>query len=229
MKVILIKSLIKNIVVTKGNLEATQQERRVSGKVTDAYGVPIPGASVVIKGTTTGIITDGNGTYSLANIPENATLQFSFVGMKGQEIAVGNKVTINVAMVEETIALDEIISIGYGTTRKVDLTGSVIRADLKTFKDQPNTSIMQSLQGTVPGLNVGAVTLAGQDPSVSIRGQVSFSGSSAPLVVVDGVIYHGSYVELNQNDIESIDILKDSSSKAIYGSQSANGVILITL
>ncbi len=205
-----------------------QNERKVNGKVTDQSGAPIPGASVVIKGTTNGVVTDNDGNFILPNIPENGTLVFSFVGMKGQEIPVGSKQTINVAMVEETIALDEVISIGYGTKRKADLTGSVVRADINLFKDQPNTSIAQSLQGTVPGLNVGAVTSAGEDPSVSIRGVNSFSGSTAPLIILDGVIFHGALIDINQNDIESVDILKDASAKAIYGSQAANGIMIIT-
>jgi TonB-dependent starch-binding outer membrane protein SusC len=204
------------------------QQKQITGTITDKDGNPLAGVNVVVTGTTTGTMSDIAGKYNIEVAQGAKSLTFTFIGMEPQVISIGTMTQINLTMAESSIGLDEVVVIGYGTMKKSDLTGSVQRADLKLFKDQPNTSIIQSLQGTVPGLNVGAVTAAGQDPSVSIRGKISFSGSSSPLVVVDGVVYHGSYVELNQNDIESIDILKDASSKAIYGSQAANGVILIT-
>ena len=205
-----------------------QQQKSVSGIVTDSSGEGLPGVSVVVKGTTNGTITDTNGNYSLSNIPENAIVQFSFVGMKMKEIAVGTKTSVNVVLEEETIGIEEVVAIGYGVSRKSDLTGSVVRADLKSFESQPNINIMQSLQGSVPGLNVGAINTAGGTPNLTVRGQNSLSGSSAPLIVLDGIIYNGSMADLNPDDIESVDVLKDASSKAIYGSQAANGVLLIT-
>jgi len=226
------KILDKNIVVTKGSLEAIQQQtRKVSGKVTDASGGTLPGVSVVVKGTTIGIVTDSEGNYSLANIPESATLLFSFVGMKRQEVSVTGKTTINIILAEDAIGLEEVIAIGYGTMRKSDLTGSVTNVDVKRYTELPNVSVIQSMQGSVAGLNIGAVNQAGQDPTISIRGQNTLSSTAdanAPLIVVDGTIYRGSLIDLNNSDIESVDILKDASSAAIYGSQASNGVMLIT-
>lgn len=221
----------RQIVLTTADLNFSsvqQQQKAVSGKVTDTSGQPLPGVSIVVKGTTNGTISDANGNYSLPNVPENANLQFSFVGMKGQEIAVGGKTSVNVKMEVDAIGIEEVVAIGYGTMRKSDLTGSVVRADLSKLQESPNVSIGQSLQGTVPGLNVGAVTSAGSDPEMTIRGRTSISGSNSPLIVLDGIIYRGTLVDINPNDIESIDILKDASAAAIYGSQASNGVILIT-
>jgi len=205
-----------------------QQSKLVSGKVSDATGEGLPGVSVVVKGTTNGTISDANGSYSLTNVPENATLQFSFVGMKGQEVVVAGKASINIILEEETIGIEEVVAIGYGTQRKKDLSGSVVRADLNAIKESPNVSLGSALQGTIAGLNVGAVTTAGSDPLITIRGRTSISGSSTPLIVLDGIIYRGNLIDLNSGDIESVDILKDASATAIYGSQASNGVILIT-
>ncbi|GAB1453709.1 TonB-dependent receptor [Draconibacterium sp.] len=208
--------------------ETVAQQKSVSGKVTDDTGQPLPGVTVVIKGTTQGTVTNVDGEYNIPNIPAGATLQFSFVGMRSQEIEVGNQNTLNVQMVVDAIGLEEVVAIGYGTMKKSDLTGSVIRADLTKLQESPNISIGQSLQGIVPGLNVGAVNTAGSDPSITIRGRNSISGGQSPLIVIDGIIYRGSLVDINPNDIESIDVLKDASAAAIYGSQASNGVVLIT-
>jgi len=205
-----------------------QQQKTISGKVTDQSGTSLPGVSVVVKGTTTGIITDNNGNYSLTNIPPNATLQFSFVGMKSQEVAIESKTTINVKLEEETVGIEEIVAIGYGTARKKDLTGSVVSANIDAFRESPNVNIIQSLQGTVPGLQIGQVNQAGQEPSIQIRGVNTLSGNKEPLIIVDEIIYSGRISDLNPSDIKSVEILKDVSSKAIYGSQAANGVLLIT-
>ncbi|OFX36222.1 MAG: hypothetical protein A2W90_23815 [Bacteroidetes bacterium GWF2_42_66] len=204
------------------------QQKTISGKVADSSGTPLPGVTVIVKGTTSGTVTDADGNYSLDNIPSNATLVFSFVGMKTQEIPVVEKSVINVVLKEESIGIEEVVAIGYGTMRKSDLTGSVVRANVESFKEQPNISIMQSLQGAVPGLNVGQVTQAGEEPSFSIRGRTTISGETVPLIIVDGVIFRGNIIDLNPNDIQTIDILKDASSTAVYGSQAANGVIIIT-
>ena len=205
-----------------------QQQKTVSGKVTDSSAAPLPGVSVVVKGTTTGVITDMDGNYTLPKVPENTTLVFSFVGMKTQEMTVGNKTTINVVLAEETIGIEEVVAVGYGTMKKSDLTGSVTRANIGSFKESSNVSLTQSLQGVVPGLNVGQVTAAGQDASISIRGRTTISGTTSPLIVLDGVIYRGNLVDISSQDIESIDVLKDASATAIYGSQASNGVLIIT-
>jgi TonB-linked SusC/RagA family outer membrane protein len=234
-----VKFIVKNrqIVIYNENVEeihpansgkTLQQQKPVFGRVTDSSGSPLPGVSVVIKGTTTGTITDVNGNYSLPNVPENATLQFSFVGMKGLEVVVAGKSTVNVKMEEDAIGIEEVVAVGYGTMKKSDLTGSVVRVNQATIKDRPNVSIVQSIQGSVPGLNIGQVNTSGGEPSISIRGRTSLSGLSAPLIVLDNVIFRGNLIDINPKDIESIDILKDASSAAIYGSQATNGVIIIT-
>ena len=220
----------RQIVLTTADLafSANQQQKSVSGKVTDSSGGSLPGVSIVVKGTTNGTITDSNGNYSVSNVPENATLQFSFVGMKGQEIPVNGKTTVNVTMEEDAIGIEEVVAIGYGTMKKSDLTGSVISADIKSFRESSNVNILQSLKGAVAGLNISQTTGAGQDPSISMRGTRSISGSQQPLIVLDGIIYRGSLNDISPNDIEAIDILKDASSAAIYGSEAANGVIIVT-
>ncbi len=207
------------------------QQRVVSGKVTDSGGQTLPGVTVVIKGTTQGTVTNADGHYSLPNIPEDATLVFSFVGMRTQEIEVGNQAAINVTMVVDAIGIEEVVAVGYGTARKTDLTGSAVQVDIQQMEAFPNTSFLQALQGAVSGLNVGIVNSAGGDPAFSIRGQNTFSNSvadNAPLIVLDGIIYRGNIVDLNTSDIESVNVLKDASSSAIYGSQASNGVIIIT-
>lgn len=201
---------------------------KISGKVTGEDGQSIPGVSVVVKGTVIGTVSNIDGDYTISVPSDNGVLVFSFVGMKTQEIAISGKLTINVVLQVDAIGLDEVVAIGYGTAKKSDLTGAVVKADIAAFKEQPNISIVQSLQGTVPGLNVGITNSAGQSPGLQIRGYNSISGSTAPLVVLDGVIYRGPLGEINPDDVESVDVLKDASSTAIYGSEAANGVLIIT-
>ncbi|MCY1719402.1 TonB-dependent receptor [Prolixibacteraceae bacterium Z1-6] len=205
-----------------------QQDKIISGKVTDENGEPLPGVTVLIKGTTSGVVSNVNGEYSLNGIPEDAVLQFSFVGMKTQEVEVGSQATVNITLVADAIGIEEVVAIGYGIAKKSDLTGSVVRADLESFKEAPNTNIGVSLQGAIPGLNVGQTTSAGSSPGLSVRGRTSLSGGTSPLIVLDGIIFSGSFSEINPNDVASIDVLKDASSMAIYGAQAANGVLLIT-
>lgn len=207
-----------------------QQTRTISGTVTYESGEPMPGVTVMIKGTSQGTITNVKGEYTI-DIPEDATLVFSFVGMLSQEIEVGNQNIINVILVQDAIGIEEVVAIGYGTMRKSDLTGAVERVSLRDVRDLPNTSVMQAMHGSVAGLNVGAVVQAGEEPDISIRGQNTLSSAAsvnAPLMVVDGTIYRGSIIDLNPSDIETVDILKDASSSAIYGSQASNGVMIIT-
>ncbi len=210
------------------SVQAVWQQAVVTGKVTDSKGLPLPGVSIIVKGTTQGTVTNNDGDYTLTNIPPDATLVFSFVGMITQEEVVGNQANIDITMEEDVIGIEEVVAIGYGTMRKSDLTGSVFRANIQTFKEQPNISLMESLHGSVPGLNVGQITQAGEEPDFTIRGRTTLSGTQDPLIVVDGVIFRGNLIDINPNDIESIDILKDASSAAVYGSQATNGVIIIT-
>ncbi len=206
----------------------SQQPVQVNGKITDPSGQPLPGVTVVVKGTVQGTVTNADGDYSLTKIPENGILLFSFVGMKSQEIPVEGKTTINIVMEEEAIGIEEVVAVGYGTMKKSDLTGSVVRADVASFRESPNVSVVQALQGSVAGLNIDQINQSGGEPDILIRGKSSISGELTPLVVVDNIIYRGNLIDLNPNDIESIDVLKDASAAAIYGSQATNGVILIT-
>lgn len=209
--------------------ETLAQTLTVAGKVTsedDESG--LPGVNVVIKGTSLGTVTDVSGDYSIEIPDENSTLVFSSVGFIEQEATVGNRTIINILMAPDVTALDEIVVVGYGTQKKKDLTGAIASADLEAMGTQPNVSFLQGLQGTVPGLNVGPVNEAGESPALSIRGRTSISGEQDPLIVLDGVIYRGELIDINPNNIKSIDVLKDASASAIYGSQAANGVMLIT-
>lgn len=206
-----------------------QQQKSVSGKVTDETGQPLPGVTVIIKGTTNGTVTNADGKYTISNTPEDATLQFSFVGMRTQEVEVGNQTTINVSMVVDAIGIEEVVAIGYGTARKKDLTGSVVKIDVTKLAELPNANAVQSLRGSVAGITVIDNGRPGSDGSITIRGNTSISAGNSPLIVLDGIPYTGgSLSDINSNDIESIDILKDASSAAIYGSRATNGVILIT-
>ncbi|GHT01139.1 SusC/RagA family TonB-linked outer membrane protein [Bacteroidia bacterium] len=199
----------------------------VSGVVSDADGAII-GASVIEKGNSgNGIATDVDGRYTLQVSP-NATLEISYLGYATQSVAVNGKTTVNVTLAQDAANLDEVVVVGYGTAKKSDLAGSVVRANLSTLQESPNVSLMQGLHGTTPGLNVGQVSKAGEDPSITIRGRNSINGTTGPLIVLDGIVFRGTMVDINPNDVESMDILKDASAAAIYGSQAANGVILIT-
>jgi len=239
------------IVITSNEIpSAVQQQKSVSGKVTDSMGGRLPGVSVVVKGTTTGTITDANGNYTLSKVPENATLVFSFVGMKILEVAVGVKTNVNVKMEEEAIGIEEVVAVGYGTLRKIDLTGSVGKVLTEKSSEQTSSSVEQLLQGRTSGVDIIQTSGApGAGILFNIRGTNSM-GSNQPLIVIDGYpiessnsaaqtksgrdYWGGALPEgnalamLNPNEIESVDILKDASSTAIYGSRGANGVVIIT-
>ena len=199
----------------------------VSGTVSSADGELIPGATIVLKGTSTGTVSDMDGKFSL-NVKEGDVLSISFVGMKSQEITVSGQSQIAVSLEVDVIGLEEVVAIGYGTAKKSDLTGATVSADIEAFRESPNVNIMQSLQGSVPGVQIGQVNQAGEEPNIEIRGQSTLSGNKSPLIVVDEIIYRGRIADINPADIQSVDILKDASSKAIYGAQAANGVIIIT-
>jgi len=207
----------------------SQQQKSVSGKVTDSSGGSLPGVSVVVKGTTTGTITDAEGMYLLNNIPEKTTLQFSFVGMKTQEVTVGKNPTINVTLAEETVGVDEVVVVGYGTQKKVNLTGSVdvISGDVLANRSAP--SVSQLIQGTSPNLNISMTNLGGEPgatKSWNIRGLGSIAGNSSPLILIDGV--ESNIDNVDPESIESVSVLKDASASAIYGSRAPFGVVLIT-
>jgi TonB-linked SusC/RagA family outer membrane protein len=205
------------------------QQITVTGTVTDAStGGPMPGVNVIIKGTSFGALTDLGGRYSLAVPDQNVTLVFSFIGYDTQEQVVAGRTTLNIALVPVTTALDEVIVTGYGTQKKSDLTGSVVRVTMDQKTSLANLNLSQALSGATAGVNVQGVGLAGAEPTLGIRGRTSLSASDAPLIILDGIIYNGSINNINVNDIESVDILKDASAAAVYGSRSANGVMIIT-
>ncbi|WP_083570844.1 TonB-dependent receptor [Mariniphaga anaerophila] len=207
-----------------GNVE---QGNTVSGKVTDTGGQPLPGVTVVVKGTTQGTVTNADGEYSLANIPEAAVLQFSFVGMKMQEVATENRSNINVVMEEETIGLEEVVAIGYGTMRKANLTGAVDQITNDVFENRSVSNVTQALQGVVPNLNISLEDgKPGRSASYNIRGTTSIGQGGSALVLIDGV--EGDPALLNPNDVESVSVLKDAASAAIYGARASFGVVLIS-
>ncbi|MBN1187791.1 MAG: TonB-dependent receptor [Bacteroidales bacterium] len=211
----------------------------ITGQVKDNYGEPMPGVNVMVKGTTQGTITDLEGNYSLSEVASDAVLIFTFVGMLSQEIAVGDQTTINVDMAEDVLGLDEVVVIGYGTVKKRDLTGSVSSVKANDIVKAPTSNVLEAIQGRVPGMDITRSSgSAGAGVNITLRGNRSlgdigtddperFRELNEPLVIIDGM-QGGSISDLNANDIESIEVLKDASSTAIYGFQGANGVIIVT-
>ena len=204
-------------------------EQLVTGKVTDSGGEALPGASVLVKGTTIGVISDMEGMYQI-NIPDNIidpVLIFSFIGFENQEIQVGNQTEINIALGENLSDLDEVVVVGYGTQRKSDLTGAVSTISGRDIAERKTSQVSQALQGTVPGVMVTRNNNApGASASIRIRG-ITTIGDSNPLIIMDGVPIN-SLDNINSNDIESISVLKDAASASIYGARAAAGVIVVT-
>ena len=211
-------------------LPATAQNASIKGHVFDkSTGDPLIGATIMQKGTQNAVVTDLDGNFIL-NAPVNSVLEIHYIGYNVQEVkAIGSK-TLRIAMEENVVALGEVVAIGYGTAKKKDLTGSIasIRLEDSPRMALPNMNVRDALKGQLPGFDIGTTTSAGGNPSVNIRGQNSIKASNNPLLVVDGVVFLGSYNELNPSDIASVDVLKDASSAAVYGSRAANGVILVT-
>ncbi len=209
---------------------SSQQGKKVTGKVTDQTGASIPGASVIVKGTTIGIITDGGGFFTLSVPADAKILSFSFVGMKTQEVTIGAKSEYNVVLIEETVGIEEVVAIGYGTQKKKDLTGSVSNISAEKLLDRPAFNVAQAIGGKVAGIKVIERSGApGGIAMIRIRGTNSINSNNDPLFVVDGVVGVSNALGiLNPNEIESMDVLKDASATAIYGARGANGVILIT-
>ena len=204
------------------------QQKVVTGIVKDESGQPLIGVSVAVKGTTTGALTDVNGQYTLNNIPDNATLVFTFVGMTPMEELLGGRSKVDITLAEMSIGLDEVIVVGYGTARKVDLTGSITAVKQDEYINQPVNRVDQILQGRTAGVNVMSASGApGGTSTIRIRGSNSITGNNDPLYVIDGFV-GADFQNVNPTDIETIQVLKDASSTAIYGSRGANGVVLIT-
>ncbi len=204
-------------------------QKTVSGTVVDAAGETIIGASVIVKGTSTGTVTDFDGNFTIQNVPESGNLVISYVGYRTQTIAVAGKNQLKVTLEEDKQLLDEVVVVGYGVQRKSDVTGALTRVGEKELSAKPVSNAFEALQGKAAGVDITTSERPGTVGSIMIRGSRSISASGSPLYVVDGVPLQAGGIEtLNPRDIESIDILKDASSTAIYGSRGANGVVLIT-
>lgn len=200
----------------------------ITGTITSASGESMPGVNILEKGTTNGTTTDTQGRYSLSVSNDDAVLVFSFIGYMTQEVAVSGRSVIDISLAEDVTNLEEVVVIGYGEQKKSDLTGSVVRISMDDKATQANVNLFQALVGSAAGVNLESRGGASSEPDLSIRGQTSLSASDKPLIVIDGIIYNGSISSINVNDVESVDILKDASAAAVYGSRSANGVLLIT-
>ncbi|MGQ8337804.1 TonB-dependent receptor [Sunxiuqinia sp. A32] len=217
----------RHIILTPNESESSQQKKTVSGKVTDSSGVPLPGVAVVVKGTTTGTITDTDGMFSIPNVDVNAILRFSFVGMKTLEQVIRDQTVFDVILEEETVGVDEVVVVGYGTQKKVNLTGAVDQVGSEVFENRPLANTSQGLVGVIPNLNIRMLSgKPKESPSFNIRGTTSIGQGGSALVLIDGV--EGNPRLLNPNDIESISVLKDAASASIYGARGAFGVVLIT-
>ncbi len=222
----------RQIVLTKGNQDnfspVGQQKPKVRGKVTESNGGPLPGVTVIAKGSSVGTITDVNGDYTLEVPPGTEQLVFSFIGMRTVEQSISSRQVINVSMEADVIGLEEVVAVGYGTMKKNDLTGAIAQVKVDKLEKEHPGSVQDLLRGNVPGLNIGISPNAKGGGNMEVRGLRSLKANNSPLLVVEGVIFFGELSEINPNDIERIDVLKDASSAAVYGAKSAAGVVLIT-
>ncbi|MDX9881381.1 MAG: TonB-dependent receptor [Prolixibacteraceae bacterium] len=208
---------------------SVQPKKDLSGIVTDKIGAPVPGVTVVVKGTTVGTITNEEGRFKLSVPADAQMLVFSFVGLKTQEFPIGNNLNFRVALEEETVGLEEVVAVGYGVQKKASVTAAISTVGTKDLVQSPQANISNMLVGRLPGLfAVQASGQPGQGQSIlRIRGTGTFTGDTAPLILVDG-IERPDYDDIDPNEIESLSILKDASATAVYGVRGANGVILIT-
>lgn len=212
---------------SKEYVQSVTQTKAIKGIITDETGEPMIGVSVWVKGTSNGTITNLDGEYKLDVLAKNQTLEISYIGYKTQQVTIGTESHINIKMIPNTQALDEVVVIGYGAVKKRDLTGAVTSIKNEDIALNPGTNPMQALQGKVAGLDIMKSSgQAGSGVSMQLRGTRSFTASGSPTFIIDGM--PGDYSTLNPNDIESIEVLKDASSTAVYGSSGANGVIIIT-
>lgn len=207
---------------------ATIAQNNISGSVTGDDGAALPGVTIKVKGTTNGAVTKGDGTYMI-NVPDAAAvLVFSYTGYQQQEVAVAGRKVLNIQMNADVSLLDQVVIIGYGTVKKRDLTGSISQMSAKDIAETPANNVLETLQGRISGLDlVESDGQAGSSLSFTLRGNRSLNASNEPLILVDGIPY-GSALEINPSDIESVEVLKDASATAIYGTRGANGVILVT-
>jgi TonB-linked SusC/RagA family outer membrane protein len=215
---------------TSGNAPVQQNSNgTISGKVTDKNGESLIGVTVKVKGTSVGTITDVNGSFSVNNVSPSSVLVFSYIGMNNQEIKVGAQTLLNVKLEDNSVNMNEVVVVGYGTQKKSDITGSVTSVSKERFTQIPVTNAMSAIEGAVAGVIVSNTSsVPGSAPNVQVRGVNSINASTNPLIIVDGIPFEGNISYINPGDIQSMEILKDASSVAIYGTRGANGVILIT-
>ncbi|MBT2163628.1 SusC/RagA family TonB-linked outer membrane protein [Zobellia barbeyronii] len=205
-----------------------QDNFTVTGVVTDEYDAPLPGATVVEKGTTNGVSTDFDGNYSISVANQNSILVISYIGYAAQEIPVEGKSQVNTAMEPSASTLDEVILVGYGSVKKKDLTGAISQVEADDLADQSTNSVTDVLRGNVAGLSIGLSSGPKGVSNIRIRGNNGLSAGSNPLIVVDGIIYNGDLSDIAPSDIDRLDVMKDASSAAVYGARGSSGVILIT-
>jgi TonB-dependent starch-binding outer membrane protein SusC len=222
------RKLLLTLVMLMGFLVTALAQKNVTGTVTSEDKTPLAGVSVIVKGTTVGTLTNSSGQFSLPVTADAKALVFSFIGLKTVEVEISNQTTYDVTMTIDIGLLDEVIVVGYGTMKKKDLTGSVSSVKPASLENQKPQTVQDILRGNVAGMSVGFSTNAKGGGTLEIRGDNTLKTSSNPLLVLDGIIYQGGMEDINPNDIESIDVLKDASSAAIFGSRAANGVVIIT-
>lgn len=221
--------MVAMVFILFSSLYTMAQEKTVKGTVTDNTGEPVPGVSVIEKGTTNGIVTDMDGNFMLNVAGPESVLEFSFIGMLSQEITVGNQSDINISMQKDMVGIDEVVVVGYGTQKKANLTGAVASVDFAEVEGRPASNTATLLQGQMTGVTVSDFrSQPGQDdPQIRIRGIGTLNSGSTPLIIVDGVEVQGMG-DIPASDIESVSVLKDAASASIYGVRAANGVIVIT-
>jgi len=208
--------------------DVAQSQKSIRGKITDETGNPLQGVSVTVKGSSKGVVTNEKGEYNIeVSESSSKTLAFSYVGMELQEVKIGTQKELNISLTPSVTEQQEVVVVGYGSQKKQAITGAVSQANLKKYEAVASNNVLERVKGTIAGLNVAGTNTAGGLATFSIRGQNSINAGSAPLVVVDGAIFRGTLNDINPTDIESFTVLKDASAAAVYGSRSANGVILI--
>ncbi|MBX2893808.1 MAG: TonB-dependent receptor [Cyclobacteriaceae bacterium] len=217
------------LILTMG--QAAFAQTTIRGKVSDEAGIGLPGVNILIKGTTTGTTTDANGNYTL-QLPSEGTqkiLVFSFIGYETIEQSIDGRSTIDVSLSTNVVSLNEIVVVGYGTQRKTDVTGSLVSVNSEALREVPVANLQQALQGRLAGIEVQRIgTAPGATARIRVRGERSVLGSNDPLIVLDGIPFEGNLNDINPDEIASVNVLKDASATAIYGSRGANGVMLIT-
>jgi TonB-linked SusC/RagA family outer membrane protein len=222
------KVLENNLVVV--TLKDDPLQQMVGGTITDAStGEALPGVTILVKGTLTGVNSDAAGKYSISVADPNAILVFSYIGYKTVEMPISGRTKIDVQLATELLSLEEVIVVGYGTQKKSDITGTVSSLPKERLAMVPNLNIAQAIQGSIPGVMISTSTSGAQpDQTILIRGRNSITANNDPLIIVDGIPYGGKITDINPNDVGSVEVLKDASAAAIYGSRGANGVIIIT-